>query len=74
LRIGDIRIDVAEGDILVFRRSIESETVECVFNLGPAEQDSSVLLVEPEEVLFTVGMQDATLGGMPPFSCRVSRL
>ena len=74
LRIGDIRIDVAEGDILVFRRSIESETVECVFNLGPAEQDSSVSLAEPEDVLFAVGMQGSSLGGLPPFSCRVSRI
>lgn len=74
LCIGDIVIDAAKDAVLVFRRTFESETIECAFNLGPVGQEGVVARVNDDQVLLSVGMTECLSDSLEPYSCRISRI
>jgi alpha-glucosidase len=74
LRYGDIAFQEVSGDLLVFHRVYENETVKCVFNLGSAEVTTSIAGVSPEQILVSVGFDETADKGVPAYSCRIARL
>ena len=74
LRYGDIAFHEVSGDLLVFHRVYENETVECVFNLGSAEVTTSIAGVSPEQILVSVGFDETADKGVPAYSGRIARL
>lgn len=74
LRYGDIAFQEASGDLLLFHRSYENETVECVFNFGDTELTASIAGASPEQILASVGFDGAADKSVPPYSCRIARL
>ena len=74
LRYGDIAFQEASGDLLLFHRSYENETVECVFNFGDTELTAPIAGASPEQILASVGFDSAADKSVPPFSCRIAQL
>ena len=74
LRYGDIAFQEVSGDLLLFHRSYENETVECVFNFGGTELTAPIAGASPEQILVSVGFGGAADKSVPPFSCRIARL
>ncbi|WP_290481579.1 MULTISPECIES: hypothetical protein, partial [unclassified Hyphomonas] len=61
------------GDLLVFRRLWEGETIECVFNIGGTEVVAAMTDVSSDQVLMCVGIDSPNKTRVPPYSCRISR-
>ncbi|OYU15968.1 MAG: alpha-glucosidase [Alphaproteobacteria bacterium PA4] len=57
LRLGDIRVRAADGDLLVFDRRHDDAVLRCVYNLGPAPLDHA--LGDGWAILDSVGDADA---------------
>jgi alpha-glucosidase len=74
LRYGDIAFQEVSGDLLLFHRSYENKTVECVFNFGDTELTAPIAGASPEQILVSVGFGGAADKSVPPFSCRIARL
>lgn len=74
LRLGDISVLKASGDVLVFRRSWEGETIECAFNLGGQRSAAAMTDISGDDILLSVGFSQPTGNDLPPWSCRIARL
>lgn len=73
LQYGEIKIVESSGDLLVFRRLWEGETIECVFNIGGTEVVAAMTDVSSDQVLMCVGIDSQNKTRVPPYSCRISR-
>jgi len=73
LQYGEIKFVESSGDLLVFRRLWEGETIECVFNIGGTEVVAAMTDVSSDQVLMCVGIDSQNKTRVPPYSCRISR-
>ncbi|WP_290478771.1 MULTISPECIES: alpha-amylase family glycosyl hydrolase [unclassified Hyphomonas] len=73
LQYGEIEFIDLSGDLLVFRRLWEGETIECVFNIGGTEVVAAMTDVSSDQVLMCVGIDSPNKTRVPPYSCRISR-
>jgi len=73
LQYGEIKFIESSGDLLVFRRLWEGETIECVFNIGGTEVVAAMTDVSSDQVLMCVGIDSQNKTRVPPYSCRISR-
>lgn len=68
LTAGSMRILVAEGDLLVFARSGEGETLRCAFNLGMTPLPTPAALAGGRVVEAVNG---ADMAGLPPYAALI---
>ncbi len=68
LTAGSMRVLVAEGDLLVFARSGEGETLRCAFNLGMTPLPTPAALAGGRVVEAVNG---ADMAGLPPYAALI---
>ncbi len=73
LRTGGVTFAQTDGDVLVFTRQDESETIVCAFNLGSRPAPRFAEMVSTADVLITSGWAEISADEIPPYSVWIAR-